>query len=91
MPRPQRAKPRELVAGWPDAPSTDPTGEVARQFTLRLREVIGSRSVRDAAKATDTNHATLLRILEGNAWPDMETIAKLERGLGADLWPGRQG
>jgi hypothetical protein len=35
------------------------------------------------------HHATLLGILEGQKWPDLETIAKIEEGTGADLWPGR--
>ena len=30
-----------------------------------------------------------MRILAGEAWPDLATIAKIERGLGEDLWPGR--
>jgi hypothetical protein len=30
-----------------------------------------------------------LGILDGQKWPDLETIAKIEEGTGADLWPGR--
>jgi transcriptional regulator with XRE-family HTH domain len=67
----------------------DPIGEVARHFTLNLREAIGSKSVRGVADAAGINHATLLGILAGRTWPDLATIAKLERGLGVDLWPGR--
>jgi hypothetical protein len=64
-------------------------GEVARQFTLNLREAIGTQSIRGAAAAADVNHSTLLGILEGRTWPDLETIAKIEHGLSADVWPGR--
>jgi hypothetical protein len=88
MSRPARLKPRELVPDWPDGVATDPIGEVARVFAANLRRAIGQRSIRAAAEACDTNHATLISILEGRAWPDMETIAKLERGLDAALWPG---
>jgi len=90
MARPERAKPRDVVPGWPDARSDDPVGEVARQFTLRLRAAIGDRSLRDAGTITGTSHVTLLKILDGQVWPDMATIAKLELGLGVDLWPGRR-
>jgi hypothetical protein len=70
-------------------PSDDPTGEVARRFTENLSAAIGDQSVRAAAQQADVAHATILAILEGRVWPDMYTIAKLERGLDADLWPGR--
>ena len=69
--------------------SADPIGEVARQFTLNLREAIGDRSLRAAARECGVAHSTILGILEGRAWPDLETIAKLERGLEANIWPGR--
>lgn len=90
MPRTARRKPNEIVRSWPTVKSSDPIGEVARRFTLNLREAIGDRSVRAAARAADLNHVTLVAILEGRTWPDMETIAKLELYLGVDLWPGRQ-
>jgi hypothetical protein len=90
MPRPTRLKPHELVEDWPDGPATDAIGEVARAFAGNLREAIGETSIRAAAEACGMNHATLIGILDGRAWPDMETIAKLERGLDAALWPGRR-
>jgi hypothetical protein len=88
MPRSARLKPRELVPAWPDGPAADPIGEVALLFAGNLRRSIGQRSIRSVAEACGMNHATLIGILEGKAWPDMETIAKLERGLGTALWPG---
>ena len=88
MSRTTRLKPNELVTAWPDGPARDPIGEVARVFAANLRQAIGSRSIRSAAETCGMNHATLIGILEGRAWPDMETIAKLERGLDEGLWPG---
>jgi hypothetical protein len=88
MPRTARLKPNELVAAWPDGPAENPIGEVARVFAANLRRAIGEQSIRSAAEACGMNHATLIGILDGRAWPDMETIAKLERGLDAALWPG---
>lgn len=90
MARMARKTPAELAPEpWPNRQSDDHVGEVARQFTLNLRKAIGGRSIRAAAEAAGVNHSTLLGILEGRTWPDLETIAKIELGLQADLWPGR--
>jgi hypothetical protein len=35
-----RKKPRELTSSWPDAPSSDVVGEVARLFAVNLRSAI---------------------------------------------------
>jgi transcriptional regulator with XRE-family HTH domain len=69
--------------------SEDPIGEVARQFALNLRIAIGDRSLRKAAEDTGVDHSTIQAILQGRSWPDVFTLAKLERGLESDLWPGR--
>ena len=89
MPRPVRTLPRDLAAGWPDLPGDDPYGEVARRFAENLRLAIGNRTLRAVAEDCGLNHTTILAILEGRTWPDLQTLAKLERGVGADLWPGR--
>ncbi|KQO97497.1 hypothetical protein ASF30_13780 [Leifsonia sp. Leaf264] len=62
---------------------------MARQFVGRLRAAVGDRSIRSVAAASGLNHATLAAVLNGSTWPDAETVAKLELGLQADLWPGR--
>lgn len=87
MARPTRRKPRELTESWPDCPSSNAAGEVARLFALNLQTAIGSRSVRAAAKDCGLVHATVISILNGQNWPDLETIAKLEAGLEVGLWP----
>lgn len=85
-----RAKPVALAPSpWPEVPSDDPVGEVARRFAVNLRRAVGSRSVRSVAEASGITHTTLLSVLGGQVWPDLETIAKLERGLGTGLWPQR--
>jgi transcriptional regulator with XRE-family HTH domain len=81
--------PRERVSDWPDVASDDPSAEVARALAVRLRAAIGERSLRAAGADTGVDHSTIQAILQGRAWPDLDTIARLERGLGADLWPGR--
>jgi len=89
MPRIARATPRELVPGWPNSPSENVAAETARRFASKLRDVIGDKSVRSVADRAGLNHSTLLGILEGRTWPDLETITKLEHGTERDLWPGR--
>ncbi|WP_123356699.1 helix-turn-helix transcriptional regulator [Frigoribacterium sp. PhB160] len=88
MGRTARAKPAALAPSpWPDVHSDDPIGEVARRFAQNLRQAVGSRSIRSVAEASGVTHTTLLSVLAGQVWPDLETIAKLERGLGVGLWP----
>jgi len=91
MARTSRKTPVELApAPWPEVPSPDPVGEVGRQISIRLRAAIGKRTLRAVASAIGMNHSTLVGILDGTSWPDAETLARLEHGLGVDIWPGRQ-
>lgn len=79
----------ELTPGpWPDTPSDDPYAEIARQFVLRLRAGIDTRSIRSVGVAAGVSHVTILNVLAGRAWPDLSTIARLEVALGVPLWPG---
>ncbi|UWD79223.1 helix-turn-helix domain-containing protein [Curtobacterium flaccumfaciens] len=87
-----RPRPVDLApAPWPTKMSPDPVGEIARQFAVRLRAALGERSIRSASADAGVNHATVIRILAGEVWPDLGTIAKLELSLGAELWPNRIG
>jgi len=90
MSRTDRYRPRELAPEpWPHEPASDPVAELARQFALRLTETIGDRSIRSVAAEARVSHVTVLNILAGKVWPDLETIGRLEYGLNADLYPGR--
>jgi len=91
MPRPTRLSPRDHVTDWPESPASDPVAEVARQFAVNLRSAIGATSLRETGTSVGVDHSTILAILQGRSWPDLATIAKLEGGLGIDLWPGRVG
>lgn len=87
MPRPSRPAPARLVDGWPDRPSQRAEVETARQFALNLRRALDGLSLRAAKARTGVDHTTISDILNGAAWPDLHTIARLEAGLGADLYP----
>lgn len=82
-----RKKPRELTASWPDEPSPDVVGEVARLFAINLRDAIGSRSVRAVSAECNVSHATVLHIISGEIYPDLTSMARLEQGLQIVLWP----
>lgn len=45
------------------------------------------RSAREVARLTGVDYTTVSAILNGTTWPDLRTIARLEHGLQADLWP----
>ncbi|OIH92375.1 hypothetical protein BIU90_10745 [Curtobacterium sp. MCBA15_001] len=86
-----RQLPVELAgAPWPEVPATDPLAEVARQFVVNVRAAMNGRSVRSVAAEVGMGNVTLLTVLAGKAWPDLATIARLEAGLDAELWPGRE-
>ena len=83
-----RPRPADLVSPWPTGRTSDSAGRVAASFARSLRKALGERqSVRAAAAACGLNHQTLHAILDGEVWPHMYTIAKLEEGLGLQLWP----
>jgi len=82
----ERDSPARLSPDWPDAPSADADGETARKFALSLKHVIGDRSVRSVAALTNVSEGTIRKILAGAVWPDLLTMSRLERGLGADLY-----
>lgn len=90
MGRPARKLPVELAGEpWPESPSTDPIGEVARQLVLNLHSAMSGRSIRSVAAESGVGNVTLSMVLAGRAWPDLATIARLEAGLDVELWPRR--
>lgn len=75
------------MSPWPHGDTEDLAGLVAAAFAQRLVAVIANRSVRSVAAECQVNHQTIHAILAGEVWPDMYTIAHLEAGLNAALWP----
>ncbi|WP_396654724.1 MULTISPECIES: helix-turn-helix domain-containing protein [unclassified Microbacterium] len=89
MPKSQRATPADLSPSWPDSPSAEPDGEVARLLALRLDAAIPYRSVRKVADIAGVDEGTIRNIVSGSRWPDLRTIVRLEEALGVALWPSR--
>ena len=80
--RTARLSPAELApAPWPDVPSNDPSGEIARLFVLRLRGEMAGRALRAVTEQTGAHKATLVKILHVTASPDLATVSRLEVGL----------
>jgi hypothetical protein len=93
MSRVPRVKPVDLApAPWPEKPSSDPAGEVARRLVVNLQRALNEqKSIRRVAQVAGVDHTTILKILAGRSWPDLHTIVQLEQSLGTSLWPGTRG
>jgi len=75
------------VKDWPQHPSRDPAVETARILAINVLCAMDGRSLRATKALTGVDHTTISAILQGKVWPDLQTISKLEAGLGSDLWP----
>jgi len=87
MARPTRPRPNAFGENWPDFPCLDPVAETARLFVVNLIVAIDGRSLRTVSDLTAVDHSALSRILNGDTWPDLSTIARLEHGLGTAIYP----
>ncbi|GBQ00881.1 helix-turn-helix domain-containing protein [Streptomyces spongiicola] len=65
---------------------------VAQEVAARLRKVVDANgwSMVEVARRTGIDRLTVTRVLAGEVWPDLLTIATLEKTLDVDLWPGRE-
>ncbi len=59
---------------------------MARQLVLAVRTAMKGPSLRIVGKASGVDHTSVAAIINGTTWPDLHTIARLEAGLGVDLW-----
>ena len=64
---------------------------VAQAMAARLKAALGRRgwSVARLSRESGVARFTIAKALSGEAWPDLLTIASLEKALDCDLWPGR--
>lgn len=90
MVRPKPGSPASLYPGWPD--SLDVTvaeHQMIQAMVINLRrERNRYRSVKGVAEESGVAASTISDILNGNTWPTLETMARLEIGLGVSLWSG---
>ena len=59
---------------------------LAAALAARLKDSIGDESIRYIGKISGLHPQTILNILNGKTWPDLRTIARLERVLKTRLW-----
>ena len=98
----ERDRPRDYIAKghkWPDGalkPDAPIEAHLAKGIVTRANKYIADRfhknqktpNYKIAAKFNIAPQ-TLANILDGNTWPDLATIAKMERYLRRQLW-GRE-
>lgn len=66
-----------------------PEHQMIQAMVINLRrERNRYRSVKGVAEESGVAASTISDILNGNTWPSLETMARLEVGLGVRLWPG---
>ncbi|WP_282701164.1 helix-turn-helix transcriptional regulator [Streptomyces sp. CC219B] len=81
-----------LAGTWPGAVLDDHHGaQVAQEVAARLKRALDARgwTMVEASRQTGVDRITITRVLAGEVWCDLLTIATLEKALGVDLWPGR--
>lgn len=90
MVRPKPGSPAKMYPGWPDSLDvTVPEHQMIQAMVINLRrERNRYRSVKGVAEQSGVAASTISDILNGNSWPTLETVARLEVGLGVCLWPG---
>ncbi|WP_405728580.1 helix-turn-helix domain-containing protein [Streptomyces sp. NBC_01537] len=77
---------------WPHAVLDDHHGaRVAQELAARLRAAIDKHgwSIAELSRRSNVARLTIMKVLGGEVWCDLLTIANLERALNVDLWPGR--
>ena len=89
MVRPKPGSPASLYPGWPDSLDVTVTEHAMIQamvINLRRQRTL-FRTVKAMSSRTGVPSSTISDVLGGNAWPSLETVARLEVGLGVRLWP----
>lgn len=89
MVRPKPGSPASLYPGWPDSLDvTAPEHAMIQAMVINLRRQRSLfRTVKAMSSRTGVPSSTISDVLGGNAWPSLETVARLEVGLGVRLWP----
>lgn len=89
MVRPKPGSPSSRYPGWPDSLNvTVPEHQMIQAMVINLRRQRSLfRTVKAMSARTGVPSSTISDVLGGNAWPSLETVARLEVGLGTRLWP----
>lgn len=94
--RPLEPCPNRYVAAggsWPDGPLIEdapPEAVMAQELSAAFRGIYEARYNSDTSRAADkleVSEATVEGLLNGSAWPDLVTIARIGRHHRIALWP----
>lgn len=75
---------------WPGGdlePGVPVVAHYAQIIAQRLRHALADEKVAEVAQDAGLSRSTIYDVLSGVTWPDIVTIAELERVLGTRLWP----
>ncbi len=84
---PKRGFPAGLSERWPEESASSEDAEVARLIVVNLHAASRGRGVRGIARDAGIDEKTLRRIIAGATYPDVRTVARLERALQVALYP----
>ena len=61
---------------------------LVQEMSRRFSKAMASRgwTIREAAKKLEISETTVFNLLHGKTWPEVPTIARIERNLGLPLW-----
>lgn len=90
-----RLRPNQYLARngtWPDGPlirAAPPEARDAQHIAIAFRDICQATkglTIADAAARAQIPEPVLQGLLDGDTWPDLVTVARLERALGVPLW-----
>lgn len=85
-------KPRDAVVNgeWPNGKIDEPVAAwYAAHIAMAALAAVEAQglNLNEASRRCGIDRETLVRVIEGETYPDLVTISALEMGLGARLWP----
>lgn len=85
-------KPRDAVVNgeWPKGRIDEPVAAwYASHIAIAVQAILESQgmNLNEAARRCGIDRETLVRVINGETYPDLVTLSALEVGLGARLWP----
>lgn len=91
-PRHPTKPPCEYVDGWPDDDAVHPDAppevylilDIVKRLTKARTEK--NMSISALAESAGMTRQTIYNLLDGKVWPELSTIAWLERALGRRIW-----
>ena len=85
-------KPRDAVVNgaWPSGRIDEPVAAwYASRIAIAVQATLESQGLNpnEAARQCGVDRETLVRVINGETYPDLVTLSALEVGLGTRLWP----